>query len=264
MKKYLLNVIAILTIFVNFVYGADKVLKVGASPVPHAEILNLIKDDLAKEGIDLEVIEYTDYVTPNLSLDDGSIDANYFQNTPYLNTFTKEHKLKNKLVPLAPVHIEPLGLYSDKIKDIKELKNGASIAIPNDPTNEGRALLLLQAKGLITLKKSDGILATTKSIIKNSKNLKFREIDAAQLPRVIGDFDAVVINGNYALEAKLSPAKDAILLEDHRSPYANLVTVRKGSEKDVRIIALEKAIHSKKVKDFIDKKYDGGVIAVFK
>jgi D-methionine transport system substrate-binding protein len=180
-----------------------------------------------------------------------------------LESFVKEHKLKNKLIPLAPVHVEPFGLYSKKIKKIEDLKDGATVGIPNDPSNEGRALLLLQSKGLIELNKKDGLFATPKSITKNPKKLKFVEVDGAQLPRVIADFDAVTINGNYALEAKFNPVKDSILLEGSDSPYANLLVVKKGDEKKPEIQALEKALHSEKVKKFISKKYAGGVVAAF-
>ncbi|MDR3289996.1 MAG: MetQ/NlpA family ABC transporter substrate-binding protein [Rickettsiales bacterium] len=262
-KNVFIYVIAILVNIGNLAFGGEK-LKIGASPVPHAEILNFVKDDLKKEGVDLDIIEYTDYVTPNLSLDDGSIDANYFQNQPYLDSFVKEHKLKNKIIGLAPVHIEPLGLYSKKIKNIKDLKVGAKIAIPNDPANEGRALLLLQANGLIEIKKSVGIYAVVTDITKNTKKIQFKEVDVAQLPRVIADFDAVIINGNYALESGYNPSKDSILLEGTKSPYANFVSVIKGKEKDERIVKLQKALRSKKVKEFIRRRYsNGGVVSAF-
>jgi D-methionine transport system substrate-binding protein len=263
LKKVLLFVVILFVSVISLSNAANIKIKVGASPVPHAEILKQIKPDLEKDGVDLEIVEIDDYVTPNLSLDDGNLDANYFQHIPYLNEFTKSHKLNNELVSLKPIHVEPIGLYSKKIKNIKELKNGAKIAVPNDPSNEGRSLILLENAGLIKLDKKAGLLATTRNIIENKKKIVFAEIDTAQLPRVIGDFDAVIINGNYALEAGYNPVKDSILLENEKSPYANYVVVRKGDEKRSEIKKLEKHLRSKKVKDFILKQYNGGVVAAF-
>lgn len=243
--------------------GASKsnVLAVGATPVPHAELLNLIKDDLAAEGIELKVVEFTDYVTPNMALDAGDIDANFFQHLPYLESFITERNLS--LASAFGVHVEPLGLYSASMKNISELKNGASIAIPNDPTNEGRALLLLQAKGLIKLSASAGLEGTPRDITENPRGLRFRELDAAQLPRSLGDVDAAVINGNYAMEAGFNPVRDALILEGAESPYVNIMAVKKGNENDPRIAALKKALCSQKVKDYILANYNGGVVAVF-
>jgi D-methionine transport system substrate-binding protein len=236
-------------------------LKVGATPIPHADLLKLIKPDLAAQGIDLEVVEFTDYVTPNLALNDKSLDANFFQHQPYLDTFNRERGLK--LVSAAGIHVEPLGLYSQKIKNIKDLKNKASIAIPNDPTNEGRALLLLQANGLIKLSDKAGLEGTPKDIVSNPKNLVFRELEAAQLPRVLKDVDAAIINGNYAIDAKLNPVKDSLIIEGAQSPYVNIVTVRADNLEDPKIIALVNALRTPKVKKFIDDNYGGGVVAVF-
>ncbi len=238
-----------------------QILTVGATPVPHAELLALIKDDLAKEGIELKIVEFTDYVTPNLALDAGDLDANFFQHKPYLDSFSSERKLN--LVAAFGVHVEPLGFYSSKIKSIDQLKDGSTVAIPNDPTNEGRALLLLQAKGLITLSDKAGLEGTPRDIVKNPKNLKFRELEAAQLPRSLGDVDGAVINGNYALAAGLNPVRDALILEGAESPYVNVVAVKKGNENDPKILALKKALCSQKVKDYILSHYDGGVVAVF-
>jgi D-methionine transport system substrate-binding protein len=236
-------------------------LKVGATPVPHAELLNLVKDDLAAQGITLEVVEFTDYVTPNLALDSGDLDANYFQHIPYLESFSREHNLA--LVSVFGVHVEPLGLYSSSIKALGDLKDGAAIAIPNDPTNEGRALLLLQAGGLITLSPNAGLEGTPLDITGNPKNLRFSELEAPQLPRALGDVDAAIINGNYALDAGLNPVRDSILLEGAESPYVNIVAVKKGNENDPRIQALSRALRSQKVKDYIQNTYEGGVVAVF-
>ncbi|KPI16397.1 NLPA lipoprotein [Actinobacteria bacterium OK074] len=238
-------------------------LVVAASPTPHAEILDYVKDNLAKKaGLDLEVKEFTDYVTPNTATQDGSVDANYFQNQPYLDNFNKENG--TDIVPVVTVHLEPLGLYSHQAKNVNALKSGATIAVPNDSVNEGRALKLLAAGGLITLKDGAGNDATPADIAKNPKNLKFKELEAAQTPRSLDDVDAAVINGNYAIEADLSPAKDALVLESAKNnPYGNFLAVKKGNEKDPRVKKLAKLLTSAAVKKFIEDKYDGSVVASF-
>ena len=243
--------------------SSDKkvVLKVGATPVPHAEILNEIKPLLAKDGIDLQIIEFTDYVKPNLSLNDKEIDANFFQHEPYLKKFAADRKLD--LVNLVAVHIEPMGVYSKKLKDIKSVPDGAKVAIPNDPTNGGRALNILAKAGLIKLKDGVGISATVGDIVENPKNLKITEAEAAMLPRTLDDVDLVVINSNFAMEAKLNPTKDALFIEPKDSPYANIVAVRKGDENRKEIQALKKALTSPEVKKFIEEKYKGAVIPAF-
>ncbi len=238
-----------------------QVLKVGASPVPHAELLNLVKEDLKAEGIDLQIIEFTDYVKPNLSLNDGEIDANFFQHVPYQENFNKDHG--TEIVSVGTVHVEPLGLYSKKVKSIDELPEGARIAIPSDAVNGGRALILLASKGLISLADGAGLEATEKDIASNPKKFKFTAVEAAQLPRVLEDVDASIINGNYALEAGLNPAKDAILLEGADSPYANIISVKKGNETDERVIKLLKVLQSEKVKAYIESHYNGGVVPAF-
>ena len=237
-------------------------LKVGATPVPHAEILELIKPDLKKQGVELKIVEFTDYVTPNLALSDKEIDANFFQHKPYLDKFIEERKLN--LVSLGNIHVEPLGLYSKKIKSINDLKNGDTIAIPSDPSNGGRALILLHNKGVITLKDPKNLFATEFDIVKNPKKLKFKPTEVAQLPRILPDVTAAIINGNYALQANLSPAKDSLILEGKESPYANILVVRKGDEKKEDIQKLLKALRSEKVKKYINKKYsDGSVVPAF-
>ena len=243
--------------------SSDKkvVLKVGATPVPHAEILNEIKPLLAKDGIDLQIIEFTDYVKPNLSLNDKEIDANFFQHEPYLKKFAADRKLD--LVNLVAVHIEPMGVYSKKLKDIKSVPDGAKVAIPNDPTNGGRALNILAKAGLIKLKDGVGISATVGDIVENPKNLKITEAEAAMLPRTLDDVDLAVINSNFAMEAKLNPTKDALFIEPKNSPYANIVAVRKGDENRKEIQALKKALTSPEVKKFIEEKYKGAVIPAF-
>ena len=243
--------------------GSDKkvVLKVGATPVPHAEILNEIKPLLAKDGIDLQIIEFTDYVKPNLSLNDKEIDANFFQHEPYLKKFAADRKLD--LVNLVAVHIETMGVSSKKLKDIKSVPDGAKVAIPNDPTNGGRALNILAKAGLIKLKDGVGISATVGDIVENPKNLKITEAEAAMLPRTLDDVDLAVINSNFAMEAKLNPTKDALFIEPKDSPYANIVAVRKGDENRKEIQALKKALTSPEVKKFIEEKYKGAVIPAF-
>ncbi|MDH6520358.1 D-methionine transport system substrate-binding protein [Streptomyces sp. SAI-208] len=238
-------------------------LVVAASPTPHAEILNYVKENLAKKaGLDLEVKEFTDYVTPNTATEDGSVDANYFQNQPYLDDFNK--KRGTHIAPVVTVHLEPLGLYSHKVKDADALKSGATIAVPNDSVNEARALKLLAANGLITLKDGVGNEATPSDITKNPKNLKFKELEAAQTPRSLDDVDAAVVNGNYAIEADLKPASDALVLESaDNNPYGNFLAVKEGNENDPRVKKLAKLLTSAEVKKFIQDKYAGSVIASF-
>ncbi|MFI0091302.1 MetQ/NlpA family ABC transporter substrate-binding protein [Streptomyces bobili] len=238
-------------------------LVVAASPVPHAEILTFVKDNLAKDaGLDLEVKEFTDYVTPNTATEDGSVGANYFQNQPYLDDFNKKNG--THVVPVVTVHLEPLGLYSHKFKSVDALKNGATVAVPNDTVNEARALKLLAANGLITLKDGAGNSATPADISENPKNLKFKELEAAQTPRSLDDVDAAVINGNYAIESDLKPSKDALVLESATdNPYGNFLAVKEGNEDDPRVKKLAKLLTSPEVKKFIEDKYAGSVIASF-
>lgn len=235
-------------------------LKVGVSPVPHAEILGAVKDKLAKEGVNVEIIEFTDYVQPNLALNDKNLDANYFQHKPYLDEFARSRNLK--LVSAGAIHLEPMSVFSKKIKDLKDLPDGARVAIPNDPTNGGRALLVLQSAGLIKLRDDAPITATPQDITENKKNLQFSELEAPQLPRSLEDADISVININFALEAKLNP-KDAIFTESSDSPYANIVAVREGDETRPEIKKLIEALTSQESKDFIEKKYNGAIKAAF-
>lgn len=240
--------------------GKEVTLKVGASPVPHAEILNAVKDQLKKDGVNMEIIEFTDYVQPNLALNDKELDANYFQHKPYLDQFCKDRGLS--LVSVGNVHLEPMSVYSSKYKDLAELPDGAHVAIPNDPTNGGRALLVLQSAGLIKLNEGAPITATPQDIAENKKNLQFSELEAPQLPRSLEDADIAVINMNFALEAKLDPAQ-AIYTESKDSPYANIVAVRAGDESRPEIQKLMKALQSQQVKDFLQEKYKGAIIAAF-
>ncbi|CAM5577212.1 Lipoprotein OS=Streptomyces alboniger OX=132473 GN=CP975_05920 PE=3 SV=1 [Streptomyces alboniger] len=238
-------------------------LVVAASPTPHAEILNYVKEKLAKKaGLDLEVKEFTDYTTQNPSTEDGSVDANYFQNKPYLDDFNEKNG--TKIVPVVTVHLEPLGLYSHKAKSAEALKSGATVAVPNDTVNEARALKLLAAHGLITLKDGTGNEATPADIVKNPKNLKFKELEAAQTPRSLDDVDAAVVNGNYAIEADLKPAEDALVLESAKNnPYGNFLAVKDGNQDDPRVKKLAKLLTSPEVKKFIKDKYAGSVLASF-
>ena len=269
MKKIIVLGLAIVLVFGGLVIfnkeeqAANDTIKirVGATPVPHSELLNLIKEDLLKEGIELEVVEFTDYITPNIALSDGDIDANFFQHLPYLQAFSKEHQLK--LQSIGSIHVEPLGLYSKKYESIEELKEGSLIAIPSDAVNGGRALILLEDKGIIHLRADAGLEATEKDIVKNPKNLKFKAVEAAQLPRILEDVDGAIINGNYALEAGISPKDDALILEDGQSPYANIVTVRSGDVDRETLKILVKTLQSEKVKDFINENYGGGVVEAF-
>jgi D-methionine transport system substrate-binding protein len=238
---------------------ALKVIKVGATPVPHMEILEVVKPLLEKKGYKLEVTEFTDYVQPNLAVNDGQLDANFFQHVPYLQNMVKEKNLA--LDYTVKVHLEPMSLYSKKIKALSELKDGASIAVPNDATNEARALRVLEAAGLIKLKSGD--LVTALDVTSNPKNLKFKELEAAQLPRTLDEVDAAVINGNYAIEAKLSP-KEALATEAKNSPFANILAVKKADKEKDTIKALSEALNSPEVKKFIEDKYkDGSVIPAF-
>ncbi|MEU8544165.1 MetQ/NlpA family ABC transporter substrate-binding protein [Streptomyces sp. NPDC048717] len=242
--------------------SADKPLVIGATPTPQADILNFVKDNLAeKAGLKLEVKEFTDYVLPNTATDAGQIDANYFQHQPYLDDFNK--KKGTDLTSVATVHLEPLGIYSKKVHALKDIKAGQTVAVPNDTTNEGRALHLLADNGLITLKKGVGTDASLADIT-DKKGLEFKELDAATVPRALNDVDAAVINGNFAIGAKLQPAKDALVLEKAEgNPYANIVVVKKGNEKDARVTKLVELLHSPEVKKFIEDHYDGAVVPAF-
>ena len=237
-------------------------ITVGASTTPHAEILNALKGTLAKEGYDLVVQEFTDYVLPNTALNDGSLDANYFQHQPYLDDFNKEHKMDLKSV--AAVHYEPFGIYPGQKKALNELASGDIIAVPNDTTNEARALLLLQDNGLITLADGVDITATVNDIKENKNNIKFVELEAAQIARVLPEVSFAVLNGNYALEAGLSASKDAIAIETSDSAaaktYANIIAVKEGNENSEGIKALVAVLKSDEIKKFINDTYQGSVV----
>ena len=236
-------------------------LSVAASPVPHAEILEFVKPALAKEGVNLKVKVFTDYVQPNVQVAEKRLDANFFQHQPYLDEFNKSKG--TNLVSVAAVHLEPLGAYSSKYKKLDELKDGATVVIPNDATNGGRALLLLDKAGLIKLKDSKNILSTPKDIVENKKNLKFRELEAATIPRVLTQVDLALINTNYALEAKLNPEKDALVIEGSDSPYVNILVARPDDKDSEDMKKLVAALHTPEVKAFILEKYKGAILPAF-
>ena len=236
-------------------------LNVAATPVPHAEILEFVKPALAKEGVELKVRVFTDYVQPNLQVQQKNLDANFFQHQPYLDEFNASRK--TELVSVAGVHVEPFGAYSSKIKDLSELPQGATVAIPNDATNGGRALLLLQKAGVIKLKDGAGITATVKDIAENPKGIKVRELEAATLPRVLAQVDLALINTNYALEAGLNPTKDALVIEGADSPYVNILVTTAEKKDNADLQKLAKALHTPEVKKFIADKYKGAVVPAF-
>lgn len=260
MKKLLL--LLGVTLFSFQLLFAETNLKVGASPVPHAEVLENIKPLLKEKGINLEIVEFNEYVTPNLALANGDLDANFFQHIPFLNKFKNERNLKIKQVGES-VLIGPIALFSKKHKSLEELDKNDVIAIPNDPSNGGRALILLHNNGIITLKDPTNLFSTEFDIAKNPKKLKFKPLDAPQLPRVLGDVDFAIINSNYAIEANLSPVDDALLREDKDSPYVNVVAVREGDENNQAVLELVDALRSKKSRDFINEKYKGSIIPTF-
>ncbi|MFD9906848.1 MetQ/NlpA family ABC transporter substrate-binding protein [Streptomyces sp. NPDC059063] len=246
--------------------GSDgDTLVVGATPTPAGEVLEYIQQNLAKkEGLDLRIREFTDYVAPNTALQEGSLDANLYQHTPYLDDFNKSKK--TDLVPVTEVYLPPMGVYADggkKLTDVSRLRSGATVAVPNDTTNEGRALQLLASKGVIGLKKGAGANATPEDIASNPKKLTIKPLEPAQLPRSLEDVDAAVINNNFALDAGLSPKKDAILLESVKdNPYNNVLAVKKGHEDDAQIKKLAKLLTSPEVRKFIEDKYKGSVLPV--
>lgn len=245
--------------------GSDTTIIVGASPSPHAEILEAAKSELEAKGWKLKVKEYTDYIQPNVALQAGDLDANYFQHKPYLDSYNKENGTDLKVA--GTIHYEPFGIFPGKTKSLDDLKDGATVGVPNDTTNEARALLLLEANGLIKLKDKNDIKSTVADITDNPKNLKIKELEAAQIPRSLQDLDIAVINGNYAIEAGLSYKNDSLALEDQDSlgakTYGNVIAVRKGEEKTAKTIALLNALKSDKVKKFIEDKYDGAVVPLY-
>jgi D-methionine transport system substrate-binding protein len=257
-KKTLVALAAVATF--SSAVSAEK-LSVAATPVPHAEILEFLKPVLAKQGVELDVKVFTDYVQPNIQVDQKRLDANFFQHKPYLDEFNDGRG--TNLVVVTGVHVEPFGAYSSKIDSLNDLKKGAVVAIPNDPTNGGRALLLLQKAGLIKLKDSSKITATPRDIAENPENLDFKELEAATLPRILNQVDMALINTNYALEAGLNPTKDALVIEGHDSPYVNILVARPDNKDSDAMKKLATALNSDAVKDFILEKYKGAVVPAF-
>ena len=267
MKKIIvIALVAILSVVSVFAQAAAETqssttkIVVGATPEPHAALLSLVVDDLAAQGITLEIKEFTDYVTPNDAVEYGEIDANYFQHIPYLESFNTEHGYH--LVNAGGIHVEPIALYSSKYSSLSDLPNGAVSAIPNDPTNEGRALLLLQSAGLIKLRADAGLEAIPLDITENPKNFKFSEIEAATLPRVLSDVDAAIINGNYAIPAGLVATRDGLFVEGADSPYVNVIAVKEGNENNPAIKALIEALKSDEVAAFVAEKYKNGEVVL--
>ncbi len=244
--------------------GDLRKIKIGASPSPHAEILEEANKVLKDKGYELDIVVYNDYVQPNIAVDTGELDANFFQHYPYLESFNEERG--TKIVSAGVTHYEPFGIYAGKVSSLDDLKDGAKIAVPNDVTNEARALQLLAAQGLIKIKDGAGLTATKNDIVENPKNIELLEVEAAQVPRSLQDVDVAVVNGNYAIEAGLK-VKDALAVEDASSEaantYANIVAVKEGNEKNEEILALLDAIQSPEVKKFIEDKYEGAVVPLF-
>ncbi|NMY42723.1 ABC transporter substrate-binding protein [Pseudomonas sp. WS 5013] len=236
-------------------------ISVAATAVPHAELLEFVKPALAKEGVELKIKVFTDYVQPNVQVAEGRLDANFFQHQPYLDEFNASRG--TALASIAGVHVEPFGAYSSKIKKLDELSEGAQVVIPNDATNGGRALLLLQKAGVIKLKDGAGITATVKDIAENPKGIKVRELEAATLPRVLAQVDLALINTNYALEAGLNPTKDALVIEGADSPYVNILVTTAEKKDNADLQKLAKALHTPEVKKFIADQYKGAVVPAF-
>ena len=266
MKKLLLIILSITLLIVSC--GVNKSeekklekLKVAATPIPAGEVLEVIKEDLKKEGIELEIVTFNDYIQPNKVLQSKEVDANLFQHTPYMENFGKKNGFE--MVAVGKIYLPTLALYSKRIKNVKELKDGDTILIPNDPTNAARSLILLDKGGIIKLKDNTKQDATVEDIAENPKNIKIVELSAEQLAPRLEEVTAAVINANFALDAKLSFKNNTILVEDKASPYVNIVTVLKGRENEEKIQKLIKALQSEKVKKYIDEKYNGSVVAAF-
>lgn len=260
MKK-LLTALAAAAALTSAAAQAADTISVAATAVPHAEILEFVKPALAKQGVELKVKVFTDYVQPNVQVAEKRLDANFFQHQPYLDEFNKSRG--TELTSVAGVHVEPFGAYSSQHKSLADLPQGANVVIPNDATNGGRALLLLQKAGVISLKPEAGILATPKDIVDNAKSIKVRELEAATLPRVLTQVDLALINTNYALEAKLNPTKDALIIEGSDSPYVNILVARADNKDSAAMQKLAKALNSAEVKAFIAEKYQGAVVPAF-
>lgn len=260
-KKFITSIVVGLLLSLPLLATATETIKVGVTPGVHEEIMEIVAEILAEQGIKVEIITFQDYVTPNLALAEGEIDVNSYQHEPFLRSFVADRKVE--LVKLAPTISFPIGLYSRRISSLDELRKRAVVAIPNDPTNGGRVLVLMEKAGLIKLKPGLGIKATVFDIVENPRNLIIKELDAAQLPRALEDVDIAAINTNYAIEAGLNPVRDSIYLEGTDSPYVNILAVRKGDENKPLLQALVNAYHSQRIIDFVTKKYEGSLIPGF-
>lgn len=261
-KRFLVGLLFLIGLLFSQTFAAETVeLKVGASPTPHAGILEAIKPMLAAEGIQLRIIEFQDYVQPNLALAEGELDANFFQHVPYLEQFAEDHRLE--LTYIAKVHIEPMGIYSKKITKLEQLRNRAVVAVPNDPTNCGRALMLLEQANLIELWDGVGLLATEFDIVKNPKKIQVKALEAAQLPRILPEVDLAVINTNYALPAGLVPNRDALFIEGAESPYANVLAVRTADQNKPALQKLAKALNSPEIKAYLLENFSGDIVPAF-
>ena len=245
--------------------GETVTLRVGATPAPHQESLEQVVDTLAAQGITLEIVPYNDYNVPNTAVEEGEDDANFFQHVTYMENFNADKG--THLVNAGAIHYEPMGIYAGKSDSLENIADGAVIAVPNDPTNEGRSLLLLQELGLITLKEDAGLEATPNDIADNPKNLEFQEMEAAMLPQTIDEVDFSIINSNYALDAGLNPMTDALATEDPESDaaqaYANIIAIKEGNENNEAIKALVAALQSDEVREFIETTYNGSVVPMF-
>jgi D-methionine transport system substrate-binding protein len=264
----LMRLLAALTAILTFTaplraQTPTQTLTIAANAVPHAEILEFVRPTLKAEGVDLQIKIFTDYVQPNLVVEEKQIDCNFFQHRPYLDAFNREHGTHLVAVPDSAVHIEPFGGYSRKIKSVAELRDGANVAVPNDPSNSARALILLQKQGLLTLRDPNNISATAHDVVSNPRHLRIRELEAATLPRVLEDVDLALINTNYALAAGLNPTRDAIFIEGPNSPYANLLAARADNVNSPAIQKLVAALRTPAVRAFIQNKYHGAVIPAF-
>src|ERR1700722_16765597 len=264
-RRFILKVAAVLGAAALFAANtaayADDTIKVGVTGGPHAELMDVVKGVAAKNGLNIKIIEFSDYVQPNAALASGDLDANSYQHDPYLQAQVKDRGYK--LIRIADTVTYPMGIYSKKVKTLAELQPGAKIAVPNDPTNGGRALLLLQKQGLLKLRPDAGLKATPLDIVDNPKKLKIVELDAAQIPRSLGDVDAAAINTNFAMEAGLKPKQDAIAIEDPNGPYSNIIAIRAVDKDKPGGAKLVAAYHSPEVKQFIETKYAGAVIAAW-
>jgi len=256
-----LGLVALVLMTVALGGCGKKAVKIGATPVPHAEILEFVKPLLEKEGIEIEIVEFNDYVQPNIQLAEKQLAANFFQHIPYLEDFSAQRNLD--LTWIAKVHIEPMGVYPGKVKKLEDLKAGDQVGIPNDVTNAGRALALLEKAGLIRLKEGVGVTATVLDIEENPKNLKMVELNAEILPHSLTDLAVAVINGNFAIQAGLSPLNDALFIEDSDSPFANVLAVRSADKDDPVLKKIAEVLNSDEVRDFILEKYKGGVVPAF-